>query len=168
MKKATTILALALLIALCGCTAAGGTNAPSETGQGEEPMKIAVFEFTHTGMSTAECYLYSAEKMEEGMHLYTEELFAGGYILDTVTDGAAMEQLEKLVHKHRLDRWNGFDKSKKNVSDGSRFSLSIVFENGESISASGSNAFPEGYAEAEADIRALFEALIDQYEISEP
>ena len=126
-------------------------------------MEIIFFSFTHTGMSTEECFRYSAEQTEEGVRLYTEELFVNGLIVDTLIDEPILEQLGEIAGKYHLDQWDGFDKSNNRVSDGSRFSLSVELADGSMISASGSNAFPEGYSDAETEICALFEDLIGRY-----
>lgn len=126
-------------------------------------MEITSFSFTHTGMSTDKCFCYSAEQTEEGVRLYTEELFSGGFIVDTIIDEPVLEQLGEMAGRYRLDRWDGFDKKNRHVMDGSRFSLSVELTDGSTISASGSNAFPEGYSDAEQEIRMLFEDLIDRH-----
>ena len=72
MKKFQLIFLCILMIAICGC---GKKEEPEEMQMMEEPreMEITSFSFTHTGSSTEQCFLYSAEQ--------TEELFAGQQIL---------------------------------------------------------------------------------------
>ena len=126
-------------------------------------MKITSFSFTHTGMSAEECFRYSAEQTEEGVRLYTEELFVNGLIVDTLIDEPILEQLGEIAERYRLDQWDGFDKSNKRVTDGSRFSLSVELAGGSTISAQGNNKFPDGYADAKGEICALFADLIGRY-----
>ena len=165
MRMLQTLFALILVTALCGCGAAGGqdTTQPSGEAQEGEAMEITSFSFTHTGMSTDECFRYSAEQTEEGVRLYTEELFVNGLIVDTLIDEPILEQLGEIAGKYHLDQWDGFDKSNKRVTDGSRFSLSVELADGSTISARGNNKFPDGYADAKGEICALFEDLIDRY-----
>lgn len=169
MKILHTLLSFVLIMALCGC---GEISEPPLTQQPAqemqemkeaEPLEITSFSFTHTGMSTDECFCYSAEQTEEGVRLYIEELFSGGFIVDTIIDEPVLEQLGEMAGRYRLDRWDGFDKKNRHVMDGSRFSLSVELTDGSTISASGSNAFPEGYSDAEQEIRMLFEDLIDRH-----
>ena len=47
--------------------------------------------------------------------------------------------------------------------DGEGFSLSVVFEDGGVIDASGSNCFPRGYSEKASAIRDFFEKLMEEY-----
>ena len=51
----------------------------------------------------------------------------------------------------------------RDVLDGASFSLSVVFEDGGVIAASGSNCFPRGYSEKTSAIRDFFEKLIEEY-----
>jgi len=160
--KIRYLLLCVLMAALCGCSAS--VDSPPQPG---EPLDISAFSFIHSGSSTSECYHYSAEKAEGGTHLYIEGLFSGGLIIDKVIDEPVLEQLGEIAGKYRIDKWNGFDKSKKNVADGSSFTLSVTLTKGSTISAHGNNAFPDGYSDAKSVINALFEALISQYATEE-
>lgn len=115
-------------------------------------------------MSTTECFHYSIQQTEEGVRLYTEELFAGGQIVDSIIQEPVLEQLEKVAEKYRLDLWDGFDKRNRQIQDGSSFSLSMTLADGWHISAKGSNRFPDRYANAKGEICAIFEELMKQYE----
>jgi len=171
MKKFQLIFLCILMIAICGC---GKKEEPEEMQMMEEPremqmmeepreMEITSFSFTHTGSSTEQCFLYSAEQTEDGIRLYTEELFSGGLIVDMIVDEPILEHLGEIAGKYRLDRWDGFDKSDKHVMDGTRFSLSVTLADGKTISAHGSNSFPDGYGDAKQEICELFEEIIDKY-----
>lgn len=166
--KLIEILLAALLITGCGVTGEPVSPEQPEPVIQEEALEITAFSFSHRGMSTEECYYYSVEQREEGVHLYTEELFSGGFIVDTIVEEPVMEQLNEIVERYRMDQWDGFNKSDSLVLDGSGFSLSISFADGKAVLASGNNAFPEGYADAEREICALFEDLIDRYGNCDP
>ena len=47
--------------------------------------------------------------------------------------------------------------------DGASFSLSVVFEDGGVIDASGSNCLPRGYGEKVSAIGDFFEKLMEEY-----
>ena len=161
MKKCQLLFVLILMIALCGCSKKA--ELLEEVQAQGETMEITLFSFTHTGMSTEECFLYSAEQTEDGIRLYTEELFSGGLIVDTIVDEPVLEQLGEIAGKYRLDRWDGFDKNNKHVMDGNNFSLSVTLADGKTILAHGNNSFPDGYGDAKQEICELFEDLIDKY-----
>ena len=164
MRKLQLMYLLILIITLCGCgKKEDPVQLPEEIMVEEEPMDIISFSFTHTGMSTEECFSYSAEQTDDGIRLYTEELFSGGLIVDMIVDEPVLEKLGEIVGKYRLDLWDGFDKTNKRVMDGNSFTLSVTLTDGKTISAHGSNRFPDGYDEAKQEICALFEDLIDKY-----
>ena len=157
MRIMPILLIVLFLLGLCGCKATGGTT------QAGEPLDITAFSFTHQGSSTDQCYRYTATQEGDSIRLHTEELFSGGLVIDTLITEPLLEQLGEIAGTYRLDRWDGFDKTKGSVADGSGFSLSITLADGKTISARGSNKFPDGYADAKGEIKALFETLIDQY-----
>ena len=126
-------------------------------------MEIRFFSFSHRGMSAADCYLYSAEKAETGVRLYTEDMYYGGRTVDVLIEDPLLDQLGELAEEYGIQSWDGFDKVDKNVLDGTGFTLSITYADGRSVRANGNNVFPDGYEDAKAGICALFEELIDQY-----
>lgn len=164
MRKLQLLYLLILIFVLCGCgKKEDPVQLPKETQEQGEAMEITLFSFTHTGMSMEQCFMYSAEQTEEGIRLYTEELFSGGLIVDTIVDEPVLEQLGEIAGKYRLDRWDGFDKTDKHVMDGNSFTLSVILADGKTISAHGNNRFPDGYSDAKQEICTLFEDLIDKY-----
>ncbi len=75
---------------------------------------------------------------------------------EIVVDKNKMLELENLLKKHQVGKWNGFDKSDQGVLDGDSFSLSIMMDNGNRINASGYMMWPEGYRNFIADIDEFF------------
>ncbi len=78
-------------------------------------------------------------------------------------DAAFMDRLSEIVKKHGMGKWNGFSKSDTGVLDGSSFSLSVLMDNGKSISAHGYMVYPDGYRDAAAEIDALFMEVYESY-----
>lgn len=164
-RMVLAVLLPAALLFLAACRTAGNPEPVQlpEAAEEGEPMELKAFSFTHTGMSTEECFLYSVEQTEEGIRLYTEELFSGGFILDLYVDEPLLDELGEIAGRHHLDSWDGFAKSDSHVSDGSNFSLSLKLADESTISARGSNRFPEGYEAAKQEICTYFEELIERY-----
>jgi len=158
--KATLLcLFLVLIVSLCGCSSAapGGM----EVSEGE-PMEITAFTFAHRGVSAEDCYTYTAEASEGGTRLLLS-FISGNYTDEFMVEEPILQKLGEIAGKYRLDLWNGFDKTKSNVSDGSGFTLSITLADGSEIYAHGSNAFPDRYQEAKGEITAAFDELISAY-----
>ena len=156
-----TAVCAALLLLLCGCGAAQEPSSGVETDG--EPMDITVFSFSHTASNAEECYRFQVSREGDEVRLYAEELFYGGRVADTAIDAAVLEQLCELAGTYGVADWDGFDKTKRNVRDGSGFALELLLEDGRTVSASGSNAFPENYAEVRGEIRALYTELMEKH-----
>ena len=152
------------LILLCACNS---TKDPSPPEIGGEPLNITSFYFSHSASMMDDCYCFNITRGEEGTHLYAEELFSGGRMVDTIIDGTVLEQLGELSGTYHIDQWDGFDKSSGSVMDGSSFTLEITLADGGTVSAHGSNRFPAYYSEVSSVIRALYTELIEQYADSE-
>lgn len=156
------LLFISMIILFSGCTMNFEPVSSTKAEINANPLVIKSFSFSHSGMSTDQIYSYSAEQAENDVHLYLE-LNAGNQIVDVVVAEPVLERLGEIAGKYRIDRWDGFHKTNDMVLDGEGFSLYIVLADGSTISAGGSNAFPENYGNAESDICRLFEDLIDQY-----
>lgn len=167
MKNMPFMAAVCILcvIGCCGCSKimpkTEATNVPVVDTEAET-SSITAFKFSHSGMPRDDCYNYSVSQEADGLHL-NAELFAGSSVVDAVIDEAVLEELSAIAQRYHLDKWDGFNKTNSNALDGEGFSISITFADGSSVSASGRNAFPNGYAEAQSDICALFNGLIDKY-----
>ena len=74
---------------------------------------------------------------------------------EIVVDKNKMLELEDILKKHHVGKWNGFDKTDQGVLDGDSFSLSIMMDN-DRINASGYMMWPEGYRDFIADIDEFF------------
>lgn len=157
----TAALLSALLVAGCG----GPSNEP---GGGNfvdrSDMKIVAFSFSLRGTSSDSFKNYGLVR-EGDSALFTAD-FISRDAVEVLVGAEELDRLSEIVAKHGLDRWNGFEKSNSMVLDGSSFNLSYEYEDGFIVSARGNNSFPKGFGEAEADLLALFEGLLEQYDAS--
>lgn len=156
MEKAFVLmLCLLMAFSLAACA-----QAPAEPL--DEPIPLSYFSFSHRGSSSDSIYTYTAEKTAEGTDLYIQ-INAGNSVVEVTVEEDVLASLGKIAAEHRLDMWDGFDKAKSNVSDGSGFTLSMTTEDGQSVYAHGSNAFPDGFQEAKVKMDALFDGLVFEY-----
>ena len=130
-------------------------------------MDITAFSFQHGASLADECYLFKLTRDGDSVRLYAEELFSGGRIVDTMIEDDVLDQLGELMGTYHVDRWDGFDKNNKHVMDGSSFTLSVTLADGSTISAHGSNSFPENYSDVSSAILTLYYELMEQYAPSE-
>lgn len=75
-------------------------------------------------------------------------------------DKDKLKELESILNKYKVGRWNGFNKSDHNVLDGNSFSLSIKMNNDESVSASGYMKWPKHYKEVKEELVTFFRTII--------
>ena len=160
MKKYVA-MALVLAVLLVGCA---GTAQPESEG---EALEITSFSFRRTASYADGCYRFCVAREEGGVRLYAEELFLGGRVADTMIGEEILKRLGELAGTYHVDRWDGFDKSKSAVNDGSSFTLEITLADGSTISAHGNNSFPEYYPEFSAAVEQLHSELMEQYGVQE-
>ena len=67
-----------------------------------------------------------------------------------------INKIEKILEENEVGKWNGFQKSDKNVLDGNSFSLSIRFTNNDSITASGYMKYPTNYKKVKDKLDKIF------------
>ena len=158
-------IALAAAAAVCALVLMGCSNSGPAGNKGpaipDEEIKITSFSFWSSGSSADSFRNYSLMRDGESARLIAD--FITRDPVDVIVEEEAIAQLEGIVIQYQLSAWNGFDEVDNRVSDGSNFTLSIELENGKSIYAHGSNAFPQGFGEAEDAISMFFESLILQY-----
>lgn len=122
-----------------------------------EGDEIVGIEFCHGGTMANDFFTYSAVLGENETRI-TAEMISDAVELSL--DAAVMDELRQIVAEHGMEEWAGFDESDYDVLDGEWFDLSITYANGVRITASGNNAFPAGYTDASAALRAAFEKYL--------
>jgi len=144
------------ILGLSACTASFHTDAP-----------MTRFSFMHSGAHTGLIYTLSAGKGETGWQAEIS-LLAGEreHVLEMTEEDA--ERLTALAEEHNLQSWAGFDQSARNVLDGTGFSLTIGYADGQRLYAEGSNAFPKGYREARGEILDFFGELMERNGLESP
>ncbi|MBO4868175.1 MAG: hypothetical protein J5585_00525 [Clostridia bacterium] len=73
-----------------------------------------------------------------------------------------VDTLNNIYLNLRIAEWNGYSKYNPEVCDGEGFSLSMGFNDGKSLSASGTNAFPPGYGAFCAAMERVLEPIRDR------
>lgn len=116
-------------------------------------------------------YSYTVGYHYEASVVYKFELNNNEYSVIIKDEGKGLEdasqydvdkdfakKLENILNKYKINSWDGFQKSNKNVLDGNSFDLYIKFNN-KSISASGYMKWPRDYDLFKSDINELFSEL---------
>ena len=127
----------------------------------EDPPAVKTFWYATSGMCIEEFNRYQIKETARGRFAWIELHNDDHYVLPLTDED--MASFSALVQELELAEWNGCHKIDRDVLDGASFSLSVVFEDGGVIDASGSNCFPRGYSEKASAIRDFFEKLMEEY-----
>jgi len=152
----TVLLLTAVLLTASACSRQLRTDAP-----------MTGFSFSHSGMHTGLIYTLSASRTENVWQANLSLLAGERKHILKMTEAEA-EDLAAIVQYHDMNRWNGFDRIDRRAQDGTGFELIIHYDDGQVLSASGSNTFPEGYREAHEEILGFFGELMERNGLKNP
>ncbi|MBP5455076.1 MAG: hypothetical protein J6Y37_01075 [Paludibacteraceae bacterium] len=136
-------------------------------GRASEPTKeyapLESFLYSYDGTIGRNNYRYEVKNDQSGNFQLTYSSFQYQDYGEMVAplDDSWMLKLKNLCQAYDVKRWDGFNKSNKEVSDGSGFSFFAKFSDGSSVSAYGMNSVPDGYREFESQLNLLFQPLVD-------
>ena len=71
-------------------------------------------------------------------------------------DKKILKEIEIILKKYHVARWDNFHKYDKNVLDGNSFSFRVCFENNQEIEASGYMKWPKNYQEVKKELSEIF------------
>lgn len=177
-KGILVIMTLSMILSLLGCGKGGRTiikhqGGKNQTGEefGEddgmsgndfsedgsaEYKKLVAFAFGESGYMPGYSY-----NVRDGVLTYEDREKCADELVCPVDD-AVMVEVSELFAKLNIKSWDRFDRSNDYVLDGSGFSLSAEFEDGTTISASGSNAFPKNFSEFATELRKIMEPTVSK------
>ncbi|MBQ3871064.1 MAG: hypothetical protein II777_10985 [Clostridia bacterium] len=135
-----------------------GTDGEGDKAKDNE-SGVAYFSYSYRGSIGGDSYTRTAAVDGDRVTLTLDMMIKSDYgeMTGEASPGFAAA-LNELCRKHRIVRWNGFDKYNRHVLDGDGFGLQVRFKDGRTVSADGSNAFPRGYGDFEKDMNELFKA----------
>ncbi len=130
----------------------------------ENKIEIKSIVFYTTGFSSDKM-VWEATKTKTGIHMqsYTTSIADFNNMnknvrIDFEGSQELYESINSLIDKYKVVEWNGFDEDNPEVQDGTFFSLEIVLENDETVTAQGYMVFPEHYNEFVSEFTHLFKA----------
>lgn len=129
---------------------------------------IDYFEARYDGSISGEIFSYKIEKEGDKFYFTYEDIslpYEEG--LRTEIGREVLDELRKIYDELEIEKWNGFHKKDKDVVDGHGFSLSIGFDNGERLSASGYNYSPYHFWEFREKLAELFLPYIEKFKEEE-
>lgn len=156
--------ALALLAVGAALTGAFGQTRP-DTAPKETDTPLTYISFSHSGSSIDQCFSYAAY-MDDGVMLADFCLYGAEEITGVPLDADEAQAVLALPTQADFLLWDGFHRTSRDMLDGDSFSLTMRFADGTSLSASGSNAYPEGYQAGYSAILTCFDAIILRHHLS--
>ena len=92
-----------------------------------------------------------------GIGLTSYDFTCDDYCYDSDGNELSDETVDKIIiilNEHRVREWNGFNKNNaKGMYDASGFDFEVELDDGTTIKASGSMAYPDSYGNFEEEIR---------------
>lgn len=140
-----------------------GTDGIGDRGLMNESGVVRFF-YCYDGTIGGDNFRYELQKTEDGRFVVkyeTMEHSAYGEMTREVSEDFVKE-IETLYRDCCLYKWDGYSKIDRGVCDGSGFSLRISFADGQSMSANGSNAVPEGYRAFKTRMMEIFEPVVSE------
>ena len=156
-KRIFAGLLAALTLCLCPCFA--GAAPP------EDLPAVKTFRYATSGMCIEEFNRYQIKETARGRFAWIELHNDDHYVLPLTDED--MASFSALVQELELTAWNGYSEVDRYALDGECFSLDVAFEGGASISASGSNCFPQDYGEKMSAVEDFFLSLMADYELGD-
>ena len=164
--KRKGLLIMALFSLLCGCGHRGdGLIGTDGLGKKAVPNESGLkrFDYTYSNPFGASSYNFIVSRTDGGAELTYDAMQVES--LGTMTmavDPVVLDQLYDSYLNHNIAAWEGYSKSDPNVLDGDGFSLSLAFNDGARMTASGSNAAPDGYWEFLSEVHAIIDPLLKE------
>ena len=158
---------ISILMSLLGCGTRPEPGVKGTDGLGKKAVDnesgLVDFSYSYNGSIGGDSYTFRVKKQEDGTALLTYDAMQYDSYgdMEMPVETNLLAALEDLYHKHHICQWEGFSKSNEYVLDGSGFSLRLAFQDGKSMSASGSNTWPDGYRDFIADLNTLIEPYLE-------
>lgn len=124
---------------------------------------IKYFRYAYNGSIGGDNFYYELNRTEGGaVFAYWSMLHPERDRMETPVGEEILDRVNGIYLSCRLAEWDGYSKYNTCVFDGSGFMLSIVFNDGASMRADGTNAFPKGYRGFIEKLDALLEPISEE------
>lgn len=129
----------------------------------ESDNKLQSISYHYSGTAIGDIYSYYIYKENDKVKLKVDIMNINSENPDIVVlNEKILDEIMKLIIKHKVIKMDGYNKSNPNVLDGDSFAVSIKLSNNKEISFSGSNCAPKGFHEFEKDFLKLIKKETDQ------
>ena len=148
MKKINIFKILVLsLVILVGCS----SNQPYEG-------NIIEFDYQY-GSFFGGYYDYHLVLDGDVVHVTANGMNGVELEIDKEIDASILEDLSLVINTNKLERWDGFSKEDPHVLDGYSFYLSVKYDDGRTLEASGYEKYPKNYDKVHEEIVELLSGI---------
>lgn len=164
MKK-IIIIAFGLIIVIAGIIATVILLNKKETEPKElyqEIKEISSLDFSYDKGYAVNANISYRIRKEDDKYIATIKLYGvpEEEAKKVVISDEKINEIENILNKYKVIKWDGFKKSDSGVLDGDSFSFSLNYEDEKSIYAHGYMKWPENYREVRDELDKVFEGLI--------
>lgn len=79
--------------------------------------------------------------------------------IELVIDANTLNKIMDVLNKYKVVKWDGFNKSDRDVLDGDSFSFTLTYNDGINIYASGYMSWPENYRNVRDEFDNIFKEI---------
>lgn len=152
LKRVVTVLSVLAVTLLVGCNGLGYSGTKGGKTKYQD-VKTDVMELTVNYYSDTRPVADIFIKNNEGTFFREESVDKNKELIPIEEE--IFNKINMWVDEYNIKSWDGYDMTRKNVLDGGGFRLYIKLSTGETISAHGSNARPDGYSEANKALKEI-------------
>ena len=125
-----------------------------------KPVPITEIEhisFTESTMAIPDITVSGITRTAEGASILINADYQSREIAYSV-DAEVLDKVQAILEKYEVGKWNGYSGHNPMALDGSSFALYVQFTDGSSLSAQGTNNFPDNYS----NVRREFDSLTSE------
>ena len=106
---------------------------------------------------------YDYEIYQDGNEYIFTATGSNGVDLDIneTVDHSILDDIQEIIRKYNIKKWNGFNKSNDDVLDGHGFSLFVRYDDYE-IKAEGYMKYPKNYMDFQEEIKEYFDNIVNK------
>lgn len=127
--------------------------------------QLTMLSYTYSNsMNMEDTYTYTVTNAGDKYTLKIESpIYKDDEYYETEISSEEYSKVAELAKNCKIENWNGFHGVNTMVLDGDGFSLSAEYSDGASISASGSNSYPDGFGSFSKVMDDMFNPYRKQY-----
>lgn len=158
MKKGYIIVAIVLIIVII-IVLVLLKNKQNDKDINVSNIKYLRFSYT-TGYMANSDTRYEIDCKEECVLLYKPYGVSSDKEKRYKINNKTILEIEELLNKYNVSKWNGFHGNDKNVLDGDSFGFYVTMKSGDRIESSGYMSWPKNYGQVKSGLESIFNRVV--------